>query len=142
MLLRKGVRYLHVTKHGTRRLKERLGAGKKTCKAVAKHALERGICHNETTGKLLSFMDYIYLAKQTANNQRIYAEKVFVFHNETLITVIPLPRKFVPAVKKIKEKREKENGSKSDNQRPDDGILPIEERKERTDDEGNAGQLA
>ena len=98
---------MHITKHGTRRLKERLGAGKKTCHVVAKHALERGIRHSETTGTLRAFMDYIYLIKQTANNQRIYAEKIFVFHNETLITVIPLPRKFVSAVKKIKERRSK-----------------------------------
>lgn len=95
---------LKVTIHGEERTK-RLVPSKKLSKRLAEKALTLGIKTSETTGNLKKFIDYLYFYNKTANNIRIYNQKVFIFHNNTLITILNLPYRFHRTVENIKDKR-------------------------------------
>jgi len=98
-----------ITKHARERMKERMGAGKHASDRVAKIALEKGLTHSETNGKLKSLLDGIFLKHGTANNMRIYSEKIFLFSGDTLITVLPLHQEYRKiALKLLKRKKENE----------------------------------
>ena len=43
---------------------------------------------------LRRYLDSVYLKRETANNIRIYCNNVYLFHNEMLITLYPLPPEF------------------------------------------------
>lgn len=81
---------MKITKHAYDRINERLGLNDGAAKNLSQNALEFGLRHNELTGPLRRFVDDCFLRYQTGNNIRIYAEKVFIFNNETLITVFAL----------------------------------------------------
>lgn len=94
-----------VTLHGQQRIKDRVGVSKKIADKIAQKALEKGIKHNEVAGSLKRYLDGLYLLHKNANNIRIYNRKVYLFHNETLITVLNLPSDFFKTIDKIKRKR-------------------------------------
>lgn len=94
------------TKHAQERSKERLGLNKNAAERLALIALEKGVKHSETTGSLNKFITALYFKTKTANNSRLYADKVFIFNNETLITVFELPNKFKAVLKKIKDQKQ------------------------------------
>ena len=81
----------YVTDHAQKRIKERLGINKKSIQKVSDKALSLGLKHSETTGRLKKYADSLYLKKKRGFNIRIYSEKVYLFANETLVTVLPLP---------------------------------------------------
>lgn len=81
----------YVTKHAKGRIRERMGLGKNGVDRVAEMALERGLRHGETKGRLSRYLDSLYLSHGVGNNMRIYSEKVFIFQGNNLITVLPLP---------------------------------------------------
>ena len=85
-----------MTNHGESRMKERGGVGKSARKMerMATNALERGYAHKETKGALRRYLDGRYLHYGTGNNMKVYAGQLFVFEDERLITVFPLPSKF------------------------------------------------
>lgn len=91
-----------LTRHGKKRMKQRLGLGKspKTLLLIADKALSKGITHKQTTGKLRRYLDSMYLSYHTGNNMRIWSNRVFIFRDMTLITVIPLPSKLAQNYKK------------------------------------------
>ena len=76
---------VYVTDHAAKRTKQRAGLPK---------ALQNGIRHEETKGALRRYLDSVYLKRETANNIRIYCNNVYLFHNEMLITLYPLPPEF------------------------------------------------
>lgn len=94
-----------VTKHGIKRTKERVGLSKKLADKNAQKALDFGIKHSETKGSLNKFMNALYLKYKNSNNTRVYNRKVYLFHNEILITVINLPNKFSAAADKIQKRK-------------------------------------
>ena len=51
---------------------------------------------------------------QTANNVRIYCDNVYIFHNETLITVFPLPQKYRKTAEQIRRKLHENPGENQD----------------------------
>lgn len=81
----------NVTTHAGKRIRERIGVNKKSVQAISDRALQRGLSHSELTGKLKRYIDKLYLKGRIANNIKVYAEKVYLFKNTTLITVISLP---------------------------------------------------
>lgn len=85
-----------MTTHGTARIKERSGIGKsaKKLERLAGNALERGYSHRETKGSLRRYLDNRYLHYGSGNNMKVYAGQLFVFEDERLITVFPLPSKY------------------------------------------------
>lgn len=92
-----------VTKHGEKRARERAGAKKRTAKKMAQAAFDKGIKHSETSGSLKRYMDSLYLKEHRANNLRIWSEKVWIFYDDRLVTVLPLPTRYKNTVKKIFE---------------------------------------
>lgn len=95
-----------VTHHGQERTKDRIGVSKKIADRVAEKALEQGIKHGDVKmGNLKRYLDGLYLSHRSANNMRIYNHKVFVFNNETLITILNLPNNLCKVVDKMNNKK-------------------------------------
>ena len=94
-----------LTKHSISRLAQRCGISKKNAPIVARRAFKTGITHTETHGNLHRFLDSLYLSQKKGTNMRIYGNAVFVFREDTLITVINIPDNLMDDVKKIKEKK-------------------------------------
>lgn len=93
-----------LTKHSKDRMKERCGLNKSAQQKAAETALAKGITHSDTSGSLRRYLDGLYLQKKNANNLRIWGDKVFVFHNERLITVLQVPNKYMGTCNKIRAK--------------------------------------
>lgn len=96
---------LYITDHSERRFKERTGLPKRLVTAKAQDALERGITHADTTGQLRRYIDKLYLSQKTANNVRIYCGSVYIFHYDTLITVLSLPPNLRKSAEKAQQKK-------------------------------------
>lgn len=83
-----------ITRHGSKRVRERLGIPKKAVARMAELALVEGKRHADFAGAMRRYMDGVFLEHKTANNMRVYAQHLFVFNGETLITAWQLPAKF------------------------------------------------
>lgn len=73
---------------------------------MAEKALNEGVAHSQTRGRLNRYLDKLYLDHGKANNTRLYGEHVFIFCNDVLITVFHLPRDMRPAVHKASKRVE------------------------------------
>lgn len=86
-----------LTKHAELRIKERCGLGKHGGKRLTEIAYENGISLEEATGQLKRYIQhvidksYIYL-NNNEKTIKIYAEKVWIYDDYVLITVIPIPK--------------------------------------------------
>lgn len=87
------------------RTKKRLGLSKKGAKKNAEKALRCGIRHCDTSGSLNRYISALYWRHQTANNVRIYCDSVYIFHDETLITVFSLPQRYRKTAEQIRRKQ-------------------------------------
>ncbi len=83
-----------LTKHGKRRVSERIGATSKAAEQNVKRAFRRGITHSETYDELHSWMSGKFLSYKSASNMRIYRGYLYIFNKDVLITVYPLPEQF------------------------------------------------
>lgn len=97
---------INVTNHAKQRIKERTGINMKGVERSAENAMEKGLKHCELNGSLRKYVDGLYLREKKANNMRIYSQHVYMFRNDTLITIIPLPHRYHSLVEKLKSKRE------------------------------------
>ena len=95
-----------VTRHADKRIRERVGVGKKNTKALADKALKIGLKHGELTGPLRRFVDSVFFKSRTASNFRVLHDKVYIFKGTILITVINLPTKLVKISTKLFKKRQ------------------------------------
>jgi len=101
------------TKHGAKRIRERIGLKKKAVERLAKQAFERGIPHQDTTGRLRKYLDKL-LINGNANQIKIHSRQVWLFKNDLLITTWGLPSHFHKVEDKMKKARKsKENLDKS-----------------------------
>lgn len=83
---------LRITRHGEKRTRQRVGIPKKAISRNAQKALDHGIGVSEATGKLKGYIEFLYAVNGgSANNIRIYNDKVYVFHNKVLVTVHNIP---------------------------------------------------
>lgn len=98
-----------VTKHAQRRMKQRCGVSKNSTKRMAKKVYDFGMTHSETTGNLKKWVDSLYFFNKKANQIRLYGDKAYIFHNQTLITVVQIPQNLIKFVKR----RVKKDGNKS-----------------------------
>jgi len=96
---------IYISNHANDRLKERCGLKKKSKKRSVKIALEKGIKHSECTGRLKSYIDYLFLSHGNGNNIRIYGNHVYIFYDTSLVTVLTLPNEHRAALNKINKKR-------------------------------------
>lgn len=91
----------YVTDHAAKRTKERVGLPKRVVWKNAERALSDGIKHGQTRGALRRYLDGLYFKRETANNIRVYCDYVYIFHNEMLITVFPLPKEYKRTADKL-----------------------------------------
>jgi hypothetical protein len=94
------------TYHSVDRAKERLSFNSDTLERLSKKALIDGIKHSEANERLRKYFDSLFLERRTANNIRIYGENVYLFHDETLITVFQVPVNLRKIVIKVKHRKE------------------------------------
>lgn len=82
-----------VTAHAKRRLKERCGINKSLALKMAERAYTKGISFENAGESLRRYISSIYLKHdKICNNIRIYGNTVYVFDNQTLITVYSIPQ--------------------------------------------------
>jgi hypothetical protein len=79
-----------LTRHGRQRIGERAGVTGHGADRLAEHALALGLTHAEATGPLRRKLDHLYLEHRGASVFRVYADRVWVFVDRRLITVINL----------------------------------------------------
>jgi len=99
-----------VTRHAEQRERKRCGVPKKATKRLAQIAFENGLKHSETTGNLHKYLTSLYFKNKKANNLRVYGDKVYVFSDEVLVTVLNLPRGCMEIAKKCFERKRRESG--------------------------------
>lgn len=94
-----------ITRHGEKRSRKRLGLKKKAIERDVEAALEQGATHADTRGRLRKFLDKLYLSHENATNMRIHRGRVYLFNEDTLITVITLPGNLQKTADNIKKKK-------------------------------------
>ena len=97
-----------ISNHARQRINKRCGLPKKTVERNAKKALAAGISHNESTGRLKKYFDYLYLShgEYGCGKIRIYNDYVYLFNNsDSLITVFQLPNEYRDAINKISKRK-------------------------------------
>jgi len=99
-----------VTEHGKERIHERCGIKLKSAERLAKIAYEKGLTHSETNGALNGYINSLYLYNCTANNIRMYGNQIYIFCNDTLVTVYDTPKRFQNTVNKLMRKRREKIG--------------------------------
>jgi len=97
---------LTVTQHAQDRIKTRCGLPKRAVEKNATLALQEGVCHGETTGRLKKYIDWLFLSHNHGGNIRLYNNHVYIFTvSEKLITVLPLPNIYKKAVHKAMKRK-------------------------------------
>jgi nuclear transport factor 2 (NTF2) superfamily protein len=104
-------RELQVSRHGERRARQRVGLPKKSVERNAQRALTEGIGYREASGALRRYISWLYeLYDGNGNNIRIYGDKVWIFHDAILITVLNVPSEHRKAAIYQQERRRNEHG--------------------------------
>jgi hypothetical protein len=97
---------MKISKHAEERANERLGLPIKPFEKLANKALSNGIKHSDTVGRLNKYITSLFFYNKSANNTRIYGEFIYLFNNETLITVLNLPNNFKSLANKLRNEQE------------------------------------
>lgn len=99
-----------VTKHGAKRIKERLGLPKKAVEKNAAMALEHGLSHSECKGDLKRYIDGLYFQHGSGSKYRIYNHHIycFTFNTNKLITTMDLPPKLHKLADKLQKRKDEQ----------------------------------
>ena len=99
-----------VTRHAERRTRERVGIPKKSVRRAAAKAITQGVKRTETDGGLRRYLDWLYWrGNGEANNIVVYGDKVYLFGNDTLITVLNVPTPHMKQAARLMRKRRNDN---------------------------------
>jgi hypothetical protein len=90
-----------ITRHGMLRLKQRSGVGKsqKKMERLALNAYEKGIGYDAVKGRTKMFMKEKKNAYGSVCDMKIYGGFLYIFDNDRMITMYPLPGQYVPKAK-------------------------------------------
>ena len=100
--------------HGRKRIRKRIGIKKKAVDSMRDAAFNKGLTHAQAVGRLSRYFDKLFLEYETANNIRMYANYVWIFIGEKIITVFPIPNKLKHAALNIQKKiKEGDNHAKT-----------------------------
>lgn len=83
-----------ITRHGDKRTRKRVGVNRSAVERLARKALADGTTRYDAKGGLRRYLDALYHYNGQADNIRVYAEKVWIFSGNILITVLDLPQKY------------------------------------------------
>lgn len=81
-----------VTYHARKRLKERLGIRKSACVRHAQLVFDKGTPRQEVSGNLRRYMNKKHLQDPSINEMRLYGEFIYMFCDESLVTVFGVPK--------------------------------------------------
>lgn len=88
---------IHITRHASKRLRERVGIPKKSANGQAEKALRYGRSRTLYTGSVRKYLDLLWHRGQQlggATDIIVYANSVYLFAGKYMITMWPLPKKF------------------------------------------------
>ena len=106
-----------VTRHGDKRTRKRVGVNRSAVERTARKALMNGVARHETKGGLRRYLDALYHYNMSAENMRVWGEKVWLFTDKNiLITVLDLPRKYKNRANGIVKKGDEPNARNSEPQ--------------------------
>lgn len=83
---------MKLSRHGKKRLRGRMGLSGSAPERIAQRAFESGVPVAGLTGRLRRYLDGQMIRHRSGNNTRVLGEAVFVFQDDTLVTVYQLPR--------------------------------------------------
>lgn len=101
---------VRVSRHAKQRLKERCGLNKKAVQRMAETAFEKGVRHDETCGQLNKWFTTLFHVNSAANNIRIYGNFAYIFCDNTLVTVLSVPKRLQKQVKGQSKKKNRSLG--------------------------------
>ncbi len=98
-----------LTKHGAKRVKERLNIPKKAAGKNAELAFEKGLRHSECKGDLKRYIARLYFQHGAGSDYRVYNHYVycFTFKEHKLKTAMALPQGLHKLADKLQAKKEK-----------------------------------
>jgi hypothetical protein len=99
---------MYTSDHARDRIQERCGINKASCDRIAKIAFDNGLTHAEATGQLKAYITKIFNRNESANNIRIYAEKIWIFANVELVNFKLPPGSFCIAQGKKRKAAKKQ----------------------------------
>lgn len=82
---------LIITRHAEQRIRKRLGVKRKAVEKIAIDAYTNGKSHSECKGNLKRYLDGQFLKEYKATNMRVQNQMLYIFNDNTLITVLLLP---------------------------------------------------
>lgn len=87
---------MRLTHHGRKRVRERIGVGKseKKIERAAQIAYSKGLKHKDFKGAFKKYLDAMYLEYKCGNNMRIHAGQIWIFQDNLLVTVKPIPSRY------------------------------------------------
>lgn len=92
-----------LTKHGSNRIRKRVGLPKKAVARTAALALERGRPIEAFSGGMRRWLSARLTDEKSAALAVVYGEFVYLFAEDHLITTIPLPPEFKSKMKVKKD---------------------------------------
>lgn len=93
---------VYVTRHAEKRMIKRVGINKSSTGRIAQKVLDNGYTINQTKGKLKRWLLYTRSKNTNLNNIRVYGDKVYLFIDDNLITVLQVPTKLTKEVCRLK----------------------------------------
>lgn len=83
-----------ITRHGVKRVRQRLGLPKKAVEKLANEAWENGNDQAQHSGAMRRYLDWVALHKDDARRAtlRVHDRYLFVFRDNALITAWLLPK--------------------------------------------------
>lgn len=85
---------MYVSRHADERTRKRMGIPRSAVKRMAAKAMSEGITRYETHGPLRRYLDALYHYNGTADNMRVWGDRVWIFSGNSLVTVLNLPKKY------------------------------------------------
>lgn len=83
-----------ITDHAMSRYKERTSISKSRIIKDAEQAWNNGVSFEEASGSLRRYIDSQHFGSKMSGLVRIWNGRVYVFKNDTLITIFDLPEKY------------------------------------------------
>lgn len=96
---------MKITEHAYLRAKGRCGLKRKAIDHLLPIALENGLSHKETKGRLRKWVDGIYLSYGNGSNMRVYGEFLFICDHKALITIYKIPNNLKNQAKILLKKK-------------------------------------
>jgi hypothetical protein len=83
-----------------------VGVPRSAVRKLAVKAKNQGVERKDTTGSLRRYLDKVYWYNPNTNLIYVWAEKVYIFSDDALVTVLNLPNRYKASANSVKEKND------------------------------------